>query len=215
MKRAYHIRWTGCGCVTNISRRQFRHPAATAEKSESEASAVTKANCFEGTATTRKYGRNAHALCRWIYRRSPEEETRRLRPHGEKSRQDLARIWCSGLSRMGRRGRQSRQTHLVPAQRQAEAGRNRGVFLDRLQIARATRQDQRQGDGRRAAQVHDGSEVAAVRCQADDLWRVRGPGEGLGLKPKPSVATGCVPQRGIQTAADNWSPLLDGHAAGA
>src|ERR1700675_2599232 len=31
MKRACPIRWIGCGYVTNISRRQFRHPAVIVE----------------------------------------------------------------------------------------------------------------------------------------------------------------------------------------
>src|SRR5437867_4181627 len=54
--------------------------------------------------------------------------------------------------------------------------------MDHLQVARAARQDQRQGDGRPTAQVADGSDGDAVRRQADDLWRVREPGEGVGLR---------------------------------
>jgi uncharacterized protein YbaA (DUF1428 family) len=45
--------------------------------------------------------------------------------------------------------------------------------------SRAQREGQRQGDGRSAAQGHDESEGDAVRCQADDLWRIRKPGEGV------------------------------------
>src|SRR4249919_2208539 len=79
---------------------------------------------------------------------------------------------------MGRRRRQGRQAHLVPAQRQAEAGRNGGVRLDHLQVARPARQDQRQGDGGPAAQRDDGR-AAAVRRQANDLWRLRESGESI------------------------------------
>src|SRR3979409_2178690 len=97
---------------------------------------------------------------------------------------------------MGSRGRQGREAHLVPAQRQAQAWRDRGVLLDHLQVARATRPRQRQGDGRQAAGGHDGHEVAAGRRQADDLWRLRKPREGvkrayaaaLGKAGSPSMA---------------------------
>ena len=44
-----------------------------------------------------------------------------------------------------------------PQQREAEAERDRGVLLDHLQIARAARQDQRQGDeGSAAGNMMDG-----------------------------------------------------------
>src|SRR4030081_3438611 len=80
---------------------------------------------------------------------------------------------------MGSRGRQGREAHLVPAQRQAQARRNRGVLLDHLQVAGATRPRQRQSDGGQAAGGHDGHEVAAVRRQADDLWPLRKPRAGV------------------------------------
>src|ERR1700687_5409070 len=123
--------------------------------------------------------RNADVLRRWIYRRGPEEEPWGLPQHGEEGGQDLARAWRAGLPRMGGRGRQGRKAHLVPAQRQAQARRDRDLLLDHLQVARATRSRQRQGNGRQAAGRHDGHQVAAVRRQADDLWRLRKPREGV------------------------------------
>src|SRR5438105_5191078 len=128
-----------------------------------------------------QYTRSTHALCRWIYRRGPEEKPGGLPPHGEEGGQGLARIWRAGLPRMDRRGRQGRKAHLVSAQRQAQAGRDRSVLLDHLQVARATRPRERQGDGRQAAGGHDGHQVAAVRRQADDLWRLRKPRRSVSL----------------------------------
>ena len=57
----------------------------------------------------------------------------------------------------------------VPAKRQAQAGRNRRVFLDRLQVAHASRQGQRQGHERPAPGPHDGSQGHAFRRQAHVL----------------------------------------------
>src|ERR1700687_87461 len=123
--------------------------------------------------------RKADVLRRWIYRRGPKEKPWGLPQHGEEGGQDLARAWRAGLPRMGGRGRQGRKAHLVPAQRQAQARRDRDLLLDHLQVARATRSRQRQGNGRQAAGRHNGREVAAVRRQADDLWRLRKPREGV------------------------------------
>ena len=39
---------------------------------------------------------NADVLCRWIYRRGPEEKPGRLPPHGEEGGQGLARAWRAG-----------------------------------------------------------------------------------------------------------------------
>ncbi len=58
--------------------------------------------------------------------------------------------------------------------------RNRRVRLDHLQVARPARPDQRQGDGRiLVLSPTMKPNTDAVRRQADDLWRLRQPGEGL------------------------------------
>src|SRR5437762_2318608 len=44
-----------------------------------------------------------------------------------------------------------------------------------------------QGDGRSAAQGRDERKVGAVRRQADDLWRVRKPGEGVASGPAQPI----------------------------
>src|SRR6202048_2383073 len=100
---------------------------------------------------TRNFEGNADVLRRWIYRRRAEEEPRGLSPPGKKVGQDLARAWRAGIPGMGGRERQGWKADLVPAQRQAQTRRDRGVLLDHLQIPRATRPRQRQGDGRQAA----------------------------------------------------------------
>jgi predicted dithiol-disulfide oxidoreductase (DUF899 family) len=66
------------------------------------------------------------------YGRGAEEEPAGLHPHGEDGGKGLARTRRQRIPRMGRRGRQGRKADLVPAQRQAEARRDGGVFLDRL-----------------------------------------------------------------------------------
>ena len=108
-------------------------------------------------------------------------------------RQGLARVWRAGLSRVGCRRRQGRQAHLVPARGEAEAERDRGVRLDHLQVARGTRQDQRQGDGGSAPGENDGPKNDAVRRQADDLWRVCESGEGVGSPLGPHRRAPAVP----------------------
>src|SRR6478752_9471038 len=113
--------------------------------------------------------------------------------HGHEGRQGLARAWRAGLPRMGGRGRQGRKAHLVSAQRQAQAGRDGRVLLDHLQVARAARPRQRQGDGRQAAGRHDGHQIAAVRRQADDLWRVRKPREGVKRTYAAAAGPVCSP----------------------
>jgi len=47
------------------------------------------------------------------------------------------------------------------------------------------RQDQRQGDVGSAAEVDDGWQSNAVRRQADDLWRLCQPGEGVSGRGTP------------------------------
>ena len=104
----------------------------------------------------------------------PKKRLNAYRTMARKGRQGLARARRAGLSRMRGGGRQGRQVDVVSAQREAEAGRNCGVFLDYLQVAQASRQGQHQGDEGPAPRRHDGSEGDAVRCQAYDLWRLRG-----------------------------------------
>ena len=68
---------------------------------------------------------------------------------------------------------------LVPAGGEAQARRGRGVLVDRLQVARATRDRINQGDEGPAAGRHDGPEEAALRRQADDLRRLQADDQSL------------------------------------
>ena len=63
-----------------------------------------------------------------------------------------------------------------------KTGRDGGVLLHRLQVARASRPRQRQGDERSAPGGHDGPEDDALRRQAHDLGRVQGAGRGLSVR---------------------------------
>ena len=62
------------------------------------------------------------------------------------SAEGLAGAWRAGVLRKRRRRRAVRQAHLVSAQREAQARRDGGVLLDHLQVARASRQGDGQGD---------------------------------------------------------------------
>ena len=66
-----------------------------------------------------------------------------------------------------------------PAERQAQARRDGGVRLHRLQVARPSRPRQRQGHERPAPGKDDGSEGHAVRRQAHVLGRIQSHGRGL------------------------------------
>ena len=78
------------------------------------------------------------------------------------------------LSRMRRRRRQARQVDVVPAGREAEEGRGRGVLLDHLQVAQAaaTRIMKKVMKDQRLAEMMR-PEEDAVRRQAHDLGRVQ------------------------------------------
>src|SRR5258708_29993814 len=103
----------------------------------------------------------------WRCRRRTLRPTAAWQGRPARSGASMARwITANGWPRTSRS-----ESSLVPAQRQAQAGRDGGVLLDHLQIPRAARPRQRQGDGRQAAYRHDGHKVAAVRRQAHDLWR--------------------------------------------
>jgi uncharacterized protein YbaA (DUF1428 family) len=118
----------------------------------------------------------------------------------EEVRQGLARIRRAGLPRMGRRRRQGRQAHLVPAQRQAEAG-------ETVVFAWITYKSRAQRDKINAKVMADprlksmmDRIAAAVRQQADDLWRVRQLGKGVGPH-QGGVAAAVLRGRGGLTRA--------------
>lgn len=67
-------------------------------------------------------------------------------------------------------------------ERQAQARRDRGVLVDRIQIASASRSCQRKGDGGPATSEDDGSEVDALRHQAHGLRRFQGLSIGLSVR---------------------------------
>src|ERR1700710_2351098 len=83
-------------------------------------------------------------LCRWICRPPPEEEPQGLPPHGAEVGQGLARSRRARVSGMRRRRCQNGKMDVVPAQRQAQARRDGGMVLHRVQVARASRPRQRQ-----------------------------------------------------------------------
>src|SRR5882724_7979325 len=62
---------------------------------------------------------------------------------------------------------------VVPAQRQAQAERDRDLLVDRLQVARAPRSRQREGHEGPATGEDDESAGDALRRQAHDLRRVQ------------------------------------------
>ena len=85
------------------------------------------------------------------------------------------------------------QAHLVPAERQAQARRNRGLRVHRVQVARASRSGEQEGHEGPAAGRHDGSEVDAFRRQAPDLRRVQEAGLRLSGRAAQSTHEGPQP----------------------
>ena len=77
------------------------------------------------------------------------------------------------------RRREVGQGDVVSAKRETQGRRNRGVRVDRLQVAQASRQRQRQGDGGQAPGPPDGSKSSTVRWHADVLGWVQGLGRVL------------------------------------
>src|SRR6267142_4684309 len=77
---------------------------------------------------------------------------------------------------------------------------------------------QRQGDGRQAAGGHDGYQIAAVRRQADDLWRFRESREGV--KQPYARAAGPTPdgrapsRQRINASADASDATIPSPSAG-
>src|SRR5262245_6348397 len=76
------------------------------------------------------------------------------------------------------------QADLVSAQREDEAERDRGVLLDHLQVARASRPGERQGNEGQADRWN-GPEGHAIRWQAHDLWGLQDNRRGLNLRSRP------------------------------
>src|SRR5262245_15348947 len=91
---------------------------------------------------------------------------------------------------MRRRRCEEGQVDVVSAERQVEAERDGGVRLHPLQVARPSRQGQRQGDEGQAVRG-DGCEIDAFRRQTHDLRRLQGDGRGVGFRlrlPPPSYS---------------------------
>src|ERR1700687_2241865 len=109
-------------------------------------------------------------------------------------------IWRPRIQGVDQRRREGREAHLLPAERQAQAGRNRGVLLHRVQVARASRSNQRQGHEGPAAGRHDGSEVDAFRRQAPDLRRIQE--TGLRLSGRAAQSSDEGPQPATITVDD-------------
>src|SRR5437764_6097305 len=121
----------------------------------------------------------SHAVRRWICRAAAEEKSWRLPCDGEEGCPGVARARRARVSRMRRRRREDGEADLVPARREDEEERDRGVLLHRLQLARRPRQVPRQGDEGPAARRDDEPEGDAVRRQAHDLRRLQGDRGGL------------------------------------
>jgi uncharacterized protein YbaA (DUF1428 family) len=121
-------------------------------------------------ATLRRNGRNADAVDGFIvavpkknleaYRRMAKKAGKVWREHGALE----YREWVAEDVKVGKLTSFPRSVKLKPGETV--------VFSWITYKSRATRPRQCQGDGRQAADGHDGHEVAAVRHQADDLWRV-------------------------------------------
>src|SRR5689334_10001228 len=79
---------------------------------------------------------------------------------------------------------------VVPAERQVEARRNGVLFLDRVQVARASRPRQRESNEGPAPRRHGRHEGHAVRREAHDLRWLQGHGEQL-IKKEITCNTCC------------------------
>ncbi len=66
---------------------------------------------------------------------------------------------------------------------QAQARRDGGVLVDRVQVARASRSRQRQGDEGPAHHGDGQFGGHALRCEAHGLRRIQGPGQPVAPRP--------------------------------
>src|SRR3990172_8650339 len=85
-----------------------------------------------------------HALRRRLRPAHTQEKPGRIPPHRPESWQNLARAWCARLQRMRRRRSRREVGRAVPENDQAQARRDGGVFVDRLQISPPPPPPQRQ-----------------------------------------------------------------------
>jgi len=117
-RKACRIRWIGCGYVTSTHRRRFRHPAVIHERHSS-----LRAQAIQGLPamlmTSR--GNEPWPMSTDFIVAVPKKNIAAYRKMSTKAGKIWREYGALGLSRMGRRRRQGRQTHLVPAQRQTRS----------------------------------------------------------------------------------------------
>jgi hypothetical protein len=68
------------------------------------------------------------------------------------------------------------QSEMVSKRSETKMGQDGGFLVDRVQVARASRQRERQGDKRSANGQDDEDEKDAVRHEAHGLWRLQAHG---------------------------------------
>src|SRR5688572_28287857 len=91
--------------------------------------------CREKRKTSLKIKEISHAIRRWICRARAEEKAAGLPQHGAEGGQGLARVRRARIHRVRGRRREAGQAYVIPAERQAEARRDGGVCLHRVQVA--------------------------------------------------------------------------------
>ncbi|CAA9507544.1 MAG: Protein of unknown function DUF1428, partial [uncultured Solirubrobacterales bacterium] len=112
-------------------------------------------------------------LRRWIRTAGPRRQARRLPEHRARCGQDLARARRARSAGMRRRRRLGGRGHVLPPQRSGRAGRDRGLRVDPVRVARAPRPRQRRGDERPAPQGDDEPGGHGLRRKAHDLRRLQ------------------------------------------
>src|SRR4026208_115462 len=86
---------------------------------------------------------DAHGVRRRIRSPSAEEECVGVSAHGAQGRQGVARARRAQLRRDGRGRRADWEGHVIPAQREAEAERERRVLVHHVQVAQGSCPGQR------------------------------------------------------------------------
>ncbi|CAA9512751.1 MAG: RNA signal recognition particle 4.5S RNA, partial [uncultured Solirubrobacterales bacterium] len=156
---------------TARSRRRAGRPGRAAACScERSSQAVGLA---AGSITPTTEGALPAPLRRWIRTAGPRRQARRLPRHRARGGRDLARARRARGTGVRRRRREGGRGHLLPGQRPGRAGRDGGIRVDPVRVARAPRPRERRGDGGPALQGDDDPGGDARRRPAHDLRRLQ------------------------------------------